>query len=89
MTRKHLITTYEVHLRMLLSSAYAEIVVRDVCESERDRVTCGLDPLSRHESHELVLRQAREKAVEQTEFCARACPTMRQPRGLKTVAAKR
>ena len=70
MTREQLKTTYQVHLRTLLSSVDAEIVDRDVREGERDRVTRGLEPLSRHEIHETVLQQAREKAVEETKLRA-------------------
>lgn len=70
MTREQRKTTYQVHLRTLLSNVDAEIVDRDVRESERDKVTRGLDPLSRHEIHELILREAREKAVKETKLRA-------------------
>lgn len=58
------------HLKTLLSSSDAMSIDRDIRESERDRIDRGLDPLSRHEIHELVLRQAREKAVEETKLRA-------------------
>ena len=76
MTREQLKTTYQVHLRTLLSNFDAKIVDRDVREGERDRVTRGLKPLSRHEIHEMVLRQAREKAVEENKL---ACLIIRLP----------
>lgn len=66
MTRKQLKTTYLVHLRAL----YSLVVDRDIRESERDRVDRGLGPLSRHEIHELVLRQEREVAIEETKLRA-------------------
>lgn len=43
---------------------------RDIREGERDIVDRGQDPLSRHEIHELVLRQAREKAMDETKLRA-------------------
>ena len=70
MTREQLKTTYRVHLRSILSSVDAENIDRDVRDLERKRMNRGLDPLSRHEIHDLVLRQAREKAVEETKLRA-------------------
>ena len=59
MTREQLKTTYQVHLKVLLSAFDLELIDIDIRESERYRIDRGLDPLSRHEIHELVLRQAR------------------------------
>ena len=70
MTREQLETTYLVHLRSLPSRPNALVVDRDIRESERDRTDRGLEPLSRHEIHELVLRQEREVAIEETKLRA-------------------
>ena len=70
MTREQLKTTYQIHLKVLLSSSDAELIDRDIRESERYKIDRGLDPLSRHEIHELVLRHAREKAVEEAKLRA-------------------
>ena len=70
MTREQLKTTYLVHLRTILSIANALVVDRDIRESERDRADHGLEPLSCHEIHGLVLRQEREVAIEETKLRA-------------------
>lgn len=64
MTRDQLKTTYMVQLRLLLSIDDFMSLSRDVRDCERERTHAGHDPLTRPEIHELVLRQAREKANE-------------------------
>ena len=70
MTRDQLKTTYQYNLNLILAPADAELLNRDVRDSERDRVDRGFDPLTRYEIHEMVLRQLREKVVALTKLRA-------------------
>ena len=70
MTQDQLKTTYHYNLGLILSTTESECLNKDVRDDERDRVAKGLEPLTRYEIHEMVLRQMREKVVALTKLRA-------------------
>ena len=70
MTRDQLKTTYLFNLNLILNTLDSDTLNRDVRDCERGRVNRGLDPLTRYEIHDMVLRQLREKVVALTKLRA-------------------
>ena len=70
MTRDQLKTTYHYNLGPILSATDSKCLNKDVRDDERDRVARGLEPLTRYEIHEMILRQMREKVVALTKLRA-------------------
>ena len=70
MTQDQLKTTYHYNLGLILSATESECMNKDVRDDERDRVGKGLEPPTRYEIHEMILRQMREKVVALTKLRA-------------------
>ena len=70
MTVDQLKTSYIHHLKQILTNDQALELSRDIKDAERNRDLHGLQPLTRHEIHALVLRQDREGVIEQTKLRA-------------------
>ena len=70
MTQDQLKTTYHFNLGLILSETESECLNKDVRDEERDRVAKGMEPLTRYEIHEMILRQMREKVVALTKLRA-------------------
>ena len=63
-------TSYVFHLKQILTNEQELELSRDIKDAERDRDLRGLPPLTRHEIHDLVLRQDREGVIEETKLRA-------------------
>ena len=70
MTADQLKTSYLFHLREIRSSSQDLELSRDIRDAERDHKLRGMPPLTRHEIHDLVLRQDRELVIEETKLRA-------------------
>lgn len=70
MTTDQLRTSYIFHLKSILSATKATELGRDIRDAERLRDIAGRNPLTRHEIHEMVLRQDREDAIEENKLRA-------------------
>lgn len=70
MTTDQLRTSYIFHLKSILSAAKATELGRDIRDAERLRDIAGRNQLTRHEIHEMVLRQDREEVIEENKLRA-------------------
>ena len=70
MTADELKTSYMFHLRAIRSEAQDLELSRDIKDAERDHKLRGMSPLTRHEIHDLVLRQDRELVIKETKLRA-------------------